>query len=79
MTKLTTKTLRCGTTGEWYTQTVRVELPADPKVAARRAAMEAQFDREAAAEAGAIRQHRFLRPDVQKIGWQGRQGRVAAR
>lgn len=71
MQKIVKKTLRCGTTGEWYTvsQLVTVKNADSEQIEKRRAAAEALADRQAEAEAGAIRRHRAIRPDKQKIGW----------
>lgn len=71
MQKIVKKTLRCGTTGEWYTisQLVTVKNADQEAIEAKRRAAEERADREAEAEAMAIRGHRRMRPDVQKIGW----------
>lgn len=73
VTKIVKKTLRCGTTGEWYTVNTLVTVKSQDQEAIERAraANEARFDAEAAAEANATRRHRAIRPDVQKIGWRG--------
>lgn len=69
MQKIVKKTLRCGTTGEWYTVNtlVTVKSADQEAIEAKRRENEERADREA--EAGATRRHRMLRPDVQKIGW----------
>ncbi len=71
LTKIVKQTLRCGTTGEFYTvnKLVTVKSKDQEMIEARRRAAEARTDREAFNEAMAIRQHRAVRPDVQKIGW----------
>lgn len=72
ITKIVSKTLRCGTTGQWTTinTLVTVPSPAEAQLAKIRAAREAQLDAEAEIEAGAMKRHRQVRPDVQKLGWQ---------
>ncbi len=71
MQKIVKKTLRCGTTGEFYTVSTLVTVKNQDQEAidAARRANEARQDAEAESEAMAIRNHRRVRPDVQKIGW----------
>lgn len=71
MQKIVKKTLRCGTTGEWYTVNTLVTVVDQQQQAieAKRRAAEERACREAEAEALATRRHRQLRLDVQKVGW----------
>jgi hypothetical protein len=71
MQKIVTRTLRCGTTGEFYTVSTLVTVinKDQEQIEKRRAAAEAKADQEAEAEAMALRRHRAMRPGTQKIGW----------
>lgn len=71
MTKIVKKTLRCGTTGEFYTvnQLVEIKSQDEEAIQRRREATDAQIDREIDREVAALNHHRRIRPDVQKIGW----------
>lgn len=71
MQKIVQKTLRCGTTGKYFTvsQLVTIKSKDQEAIEAIRRANEERLDREAEIEAMAIRNHRRIMPSVQKIGW----------